>query len=101
VKEFDMAENSTQQASRLYKEKVKAETAQKRGAELPLGGKPAKMKEPYPGNMKAASAAYDKLQNMRESDTEVAAERYLQAQAQKKTDRTPYNWDKSATPKGK
>lgn len=48
------------------------------GRSLPLGGKPTKMGESIFGNGKAASEAYDKLQNMREEEVEVQRERSRQ-----------------------
>jgi hypothetical protein len=37
----------------------------------PIGGKPAVMREPLGGNDKAASEAYDAVQNIRESEAET------------------------------
>ncbi len=60
----------------------KAKKAEKDGRSLPLGGKPTKMGESLFGNGKAASEAYDKVQNMREEEVEIQRERAKRSREQ-------------------
>ena len=46
------------------------------GRRLPIGGKSAKMREPFYGNKKAAEEAYDHVQNMKEEDAELSESTY-------------------------
>jgi hypothetical protein len=78
-----------------YNELERARKAEEAGRQLPIGGKATKMGESLWGDRKAASAAYDHVQNMRESRREVAEERFKQ----EVNDRSAYNYDRSPTNK--
>ena len=67
-----------------YRELESAKKAEAKGKQLPIGGKSAKMGEPFYGDRKSAEAAYDKVQNLREENREVSEERLRRATADTK-----------------
>ena len=71
-----------------YKELQAAKEKETKGRQLPIGGKAAKMGDrslsPRSASAKAAAAAYDKVQNTRESEREVAEERLRRASKSEK-----------------
>ena len=71
-----------------YMELQAAKEKEAKGLQLPTGGKAAKMGDkslsPRSASAKAAAAAYDKVQNMRESEREVAEERLRRASKSEK-----------------
>jgi hypothetical protein len=71
-----------------YMELQAAKEKETKGLQLPTGGKAAKMGDkslsPRSASAKAAAAAYDKVQNMRESEREVAEERLRRASKSEK-----------------
>jgi hypothetical protein len=72
-----MSENWAQAKDRLRQQAAASAKAAEKGRWLPLGGKASKMNEPlYVGNRRAASAAYDRLQNIREQRAEDDQVRY-------------------------
>ena len=62
-------------ASKAYNRRKELQDKLDKYNSLPLGGKPTVMGEPYPGDEKAASDAYDHVQNMRESEIEDQTKR--------------------------